>query len=77
MTALSPEEAHAINRLMDPEPATDPLRRYVPLYWTAKAGKHLGHRAFSNQIAAWSKPSGPNVPSDLKILDVIEVHVES
>lgn len=72
-TGLTPEEADAINRLMDPPPKTDPLRRYVPLYRTAKAGLHLGSIAFSTQLEAWRKPRGPNVPHDLEILDVIEV----
>lgn len=70
---LSPEEAHAINRLMDPPLKTDPLRRYVALYRTKAAGVHLGSIAFSTQVDAWTKPRGPNVPRDLEILDVIEV----
>jgi hypothetical protein len=75
-TRLSSEEAHAINRLMDPPPKTNPLRRYVPLYWTAKAGRHLGMRAFATQTDAWTRPRGPNIPPDLKVLDVIAVRVD-
>lgn len=71
--SLSPEEAHAINRLMDHEPKTDPLRRYVAVYRTKKTGIHLSGIAFSTQIAAWTKPRGPSVPEDLEILDVIDV----
>lgn len=75
MNALSPEEAHAVNRLMDPPPKIDPLRRYVALYRTKASGVHLGAIAHGTQIAAWTKPRGPNVPRDLEILDVIEVKV--
>jgi hypothetical protein len=70
---LTPEEAHAVNRLMDPEPKTDPLRRYVALYRTKAAGVHLGHIAHDTQLAAWTIRRGPNTPADLEILDVIEV----
>ncbi len=74
---MTPEEAHAVNRLMDPPPAYDPLRRYVALYRTRASGVHLGSRAYSNQVSAWTKPVGPNVPTDLEILDVIEVRAPS
>lgn len=70
---LSPEEAHAINRLTDPIPKADPLRRYVAVYRTKAAGVHLGESAFSTQIAAWTMPRGPNVPEDLEIVAVIDV----
>lgn len=73
---LTPEEASAVNRLMEPEPKTDPLRRFVPLYRTKAAGLHLGWRAFETQIDAWKKPQGPNVPTDLEIMDVIEVRAQ-
>jgi hypothetical protein len=69
---MTPEEAHAINRLLDPAPKTDPLRRYVAVYRT-KGAIHLSAIAFTNQIAAWTMPRGPNVPRDLEIVDVIDV----
>ncbi len=69
---LSPEEGHAINRMMDPPPKTDPLRRYIAVY-RIKGELHLSHIAFDNQIAAWTRPRGPNVPTDLIIVNVIEV----
>lgn len=70
---LSPEEGHAISRLFEPAPTIDPLRRFVALYRSTANGTHLGAIAFSTQIAAWTKPTGPRVPKDLEILDVIEV----
>lgn len=69
---LSPEEAHAINRLTDPPPVYNPVRRYIAVY-KIKGELHLGHIAFDNQIAAWTKPRGPNVPPSLEIVDVIDV----
>lgn len=69
---LSPEEAHAINRLMDPMPKTDPLRRYIAVY-RVKGELRLSNIAFDNQIGAWTKPRGPNVPEDLEIVNVIDV----
>ncbi len=70
--ALTPEEAHAINRLMEPAPKSDPLRRYVVVYRT-KGETFLSGQTFGTQIAAWTKPRGPNVPADLEIVDVIDV----
>lgn len=69
---MSPEEAHAANRLMDPEPKYEPLRRYLTVYRT-KGELHLSKIAFTNQIQAWTKPRGPNVPADLEIVNVIDV----
>jgi hypothetical protein len=70
--SLSPEEAHAINRLMDPASKYEPLRRYIAVY-RIKGELSLSAIAFTNQIAAWTKPTGPNVPRDLDIVDVIDV----
>lgn len=70
--SLSPEEAHAINRLMDPAPAYDPFRRYIAVY-RIKGEISLSAIAFTNQISAWTKPRGTNVPEDLEIVDVIDV----
>jgi hypothetical protein len=57
---------------MDPPPEYEPLRRYIAVY---KIGGELrlSHIAFDNQIAAWTKPRGPNVPKDIEIVDVIDV----
>lgn len=70
--SLSPEEAHAANRLMDPPPAYDPLRRYIAVY-RIKGELSLSAIAFTNQVSAWTKPRGPNVPKDIEIVDVIDV----
>lgn len=70
--SLSPEEAHAINRLSDPAPKYDPLRRYIAVY-RIKGELSLSAIAFTNQIAAWTKPQGPKVPKDIEIVDVIDV----
>ncbi len=72
MKPLTPEEAHAINRLSDPPPAYDPLRRYIAVY-RIKGELKLSAIAFTNQISAWTKPRGPNVPEDIAIVDVIDV----
>lgn len=50
MKPLSPEETHAINRLTDPLPTYDPLRRYIAVY-RIKDELTLSHIAFDNQIA--------------------------
>lgn len=74
--ALTPEEAHAINRLNDPEPARDPRRGYVPVYQNIAEGEpYLGARVFFSQVEAWTKPLGPYVPN-LKIVEVIEVRYD-
>jgi len=71
---LSPEEAHAMSRMLEDYPPNfDALRRYVPLYRSAANGVHLGSIAYGSQVAAWTKPRGPYVPEDLEIIDVIEV----
>lgn len=72
MKPLTPEEAHAINRLSDPLPKTDPLRRYVAVY-DVGGELRLSNIAFDNQIAAWTRPRGPNVPEGLRVVDVIDV----
>ena len=69
---MTPEEAHAVNRLMDRPPAYNPLRRYIAVY-RIKGELSMSSIAFDNQIAAWTKPRGPNVPKDLEIVDVIDV----
>lgn len=75
MKPLTPEEAHAINRLTDPMPKSNPLRRYVAVY-RVKGELRLSHIAFDNQIAAWTKPRGPNVPEGIEIVDVIDVQYQ-
>lgn len=72
MKPLSPEEAHAINRLMDSMPKTDPLRRYIAVY-RIKGELRLSNIAFETQISAWTKPRGPYVPEGLEIVNVIDV----
>lgn len=69
---MTPEEAHAVNRLMDPPPKYDPLRRYIAVY-RIKGELSLSAIAFTNQISAWTKPTGPNVPRDIEIVNVIDV----
>lgn len=73
---LSPEEAHAINRLMDPPPKTSPLRRYIAVY-RVRGELILSGIAFDNQIAAWTRPRGPNVPEGIEVVDVIDVKYPS
>jgi len=70
---LSPEEAHAVNRLMDPSPKYEPLRRYIAVYRYGNGEVHLSHIAFTNQIAAWTTPRGPNIPEGLQVIDVIDI----
>lgn len=41
-----------------------------------KGELRLGHIAFDNQIAAWTKPRGPNVPDGIEIVDVIDVQYQ-
>ncbi|MGJ5149822.1 hypothetical protein [Bradyrhizobium sp. HKCCYLR1023] len=72
MKPLTQEEAHAINRMMDPMPKVDPLRRYIAVY-RVNGELRLSNIAFETQIAAWTKPRGPNVPADLTIVNVIDV----
>jgi hypothetical protein len=70
--ALSPQEAHLINRFTEPQPEYDPLRSYVAVYrWGGTL--HLSGIAFTSQIAAWTKPRGPHVSKDLEVVDVIDV----
>ncbi|EKS26717.1 hypothetical protein [Afipia felis] len=72
---MTPIEAAAVARLLDPPFTADPHRAYVAVYRNkcgANCEPYFSGRTFRSQREAWIKPEGPNVP-DLEILDVLEV----